>query len=48
MINNGKVNQMPAQADKLSAAADPCAGGLRLGPVQQARQVTPATGKRDI
>ena len=37
MINNGKINQMPAQEGKLTDSPDPCAGGLCLGPVQRAK-----------
>ena len=37
MVNNGKINVMPAQQGKLTDSADPRPGRLRLGPVQQAR-----------
>ena len=36
MINNGKTNVMPAQARQADRRADPRAGVVRLGPVEQA------------
>jgi cytochrome c oxidase cbb3-type subunit 3 len=36
MINNGKVNQMPAQEGRLSRCANSCADRLCMGPVEQA------------
>ncbi len=38
MVNNGKINEMPAQARQADRRPDPRAGRLRLGPVQQARR----------